>query len=113
TMGDYLGMLLVAPVLILLVHARPQAAALRGLLLDGLVFLLPSLSVLYLLILDGPPLSDFARTLSLAPVLFFAFRHGWRGAAASMLVVSLSMTAFVGLAAHLTAPAQAHLFLAV
>ncbi len=113
TMGDYLGMLLVAPVLILLVHARPQAAALRGLLLDGLVFLLPSLAVLYLLILDGPPLSDFARTLSLAPVLFFAFRHGWRGAAASMLVVSLSMTAFVGLAGHLTAPAQAHLFLAV
>lgn len=112
-MGDYLGMLLVMPVLILLIHARPQGTALRNLLLDGLIFMLPSLAVLFLLTQDGPPLSGFARTLSLAPVLFFAFRHGWRGAAASMLVVSLSMTIFAAVSRHLTAPAQAHLFLAV
>lgn len=112
-MGDYLGMLLVAPVLVLLLRARPDRIALRRLLRDGLIFLVPSLAVLFLLIQDGAPLSDFARTLSLAPVLFFAFRHGWRGAAASMLVVSLAMTAFAGLSGHLNAPAQAHLFLAV
>lgn len=111
-MGQYLGMLLVAPVLILML-ARPQGSALRRLLVDGLAFLLPSLAVLFLLIQDGAPLSDFARTLSLAPVLFFAFRHGWRGAAASMLVVSVAMTVFASMSEHLSAPAQAHLFLAV
>ncbi len=112
-LGDYLGMLLLVPVLILLVHARPTGEALRTLLLDGLIFLLPSLAVLFLLIQDGPPLSHFARTLALAPVLFFAFRHGWRGTAASILVVSVAMMAFAAATRHLATPAQAHLFLAV
>ncbi|HET7664375.1 MAG TPA: MASE1 domain-containing protein [Rhodanobacteraceae bacterium] len=112
-LGDYLGMLLVVPVLILLVRSRPGGAALRTLLLDGLIFLLPSLAVLFLLIQDGPPLSEFARTLALAPVLFFAFRHGWRGTAASILIVSVSMMAFAAATRHLATPAQAHLFLAV
>ncbi|HEX7342171.1 MAG TPA: MASE1 domain-containing protein [Rhodanobacteraceae bacterium] len=112
-LGDYVGMLLVTPVLILLVRARPPAEALRGLLRDGLMFLLPALVVLLLLIEDGPPLSQFARTLALAPVLFFAFRHGWRGAAASMLIVSVAMTIFARLVHHLAAPAEAHLFIAV
>lgn len=112
-LGDYLGMLLVVPVLILLVRARPSGTALRTLLLDGVIFLLPSLAVLFLLIQDGPPLSEFARTLALAPVLFFAFRHGWRGTAASILIVSVSMMAFAAATRHLATPAQAHLFLAV
>jgi two-component system sensor histidine kinase UhpB len=112
-LGEYLGMLLVAPVLILMVHSRPSAAAWRALALDGLVFLLPALAVLFALIQDGPPLSQFARTLALAPVLFFAFRHGWRGTAASILIVSVCMMSFAATTERLAAPAQAHLFLAV
>ncbi len=112
-LGEYLGMLLVAPVLILLVHVRPRGAALHRLLFDGLAFLLPALVVLFLLIRDGPPLAQFARTLALAPVLFFAFRHGWRGAASSMLVISAAMTAFAAITQHVAPPAQAHLFMAV
>ncbi|HEX7339547.1 MAG TPA: MASE1 domain-containing protein [Rhodanobacteraceae bacterium] len=112
-LGEYLGMLLLAPVVILLARTRPQGRALHDLLMDGVLFLLPSLTVLAALILDGPPLSSFAPTLSLAPVLFFAFRHGWRGAASSMLIVSASMTALAIATNHYTAPAQTHLFIAV
>ncbi len=112
-LGEYLGMLLVTPMLILLTRARPRGAALRRLARDGLVFLLPALAVLFVLVRDGPPLSHFARTLALAPVLFFAFRHGWRGAAASMLVISVALVIFAVATRHLIAPAQAHLFLAV
>src|SRR5690625_1821471 len=108
-LGEYLGMLLVPPVLVLPAHAQPRGDALRRLLFDAVVFLLPALAVLLPLIHDGPPLSQFARSLALAPVLFFAFRHGWRGAASSMLVLSVAMTVFATLTHHLSAPAQANL----
>lgn len=112
-LGAYLGMLLLAPVLILLVHARPRVDALKSMLHDGLVFFVPALVVLFLLVLQGVPLLELARTLALAPVLFFAFRHGWRGAAISMLLVSIAMVVFATLTHQHSASPQTWLFMAV
>jgi two-component system sensor histidine kinase UhpB len=112
-LGTYLGILLLTPVLILLFRERLRGHALNRMLLDGLMVMLPSLVVLLLLMQMGSPLSQFARILALAPVLYFAFRHGWRGAALSMLVASAAMAVFSGLTTRLAEPAQAHLFLAV
>ncbi|EQD27939.1 two-component system sensor histidine kinase [mine drainage metagenome] len=47
------------------------------------------------------------------PVLYFAFRHGWRGASLAMLASSAAVTAHAGLQLRPEAPAEAQLFLAV
>lgn len=112
-LGDYLGILLLTPVLIMIVRERPGVHAMNRMLLDGLMLLLPALVVLLLLMRIGPPLSQFSRILALAPVLFFAFRHGWRGAALSMLTASAAMTVFADLTRRIDTSAEAHLFLAV
>ncbi len=83
-------MLLVVPVMILAFRERPTQAAMGELLLDGLLVMLPSLAILITLA-EYSPQPQFARVLSLAPVLFFAFRHGWRGAGLAMLITSVGL----------------------
>lgn len=111
-LGDYLSVLLVVPVMILLLRAPPDRHALAGLALDGLQVMLPAMAILLLLSEQASSQPQFARALSLAPVLFFAFRHGWRGAALAMIVSSLGMTMLDQRLGH--APSAAgYLFLAV
>lgn len=112
-LSEYLGSMLVAPLLVLFVRERPHGQALTHLLLDGLIILLPSLTVLLLLLQAGAPLPQFARILSLAPVLLFAFRHGWRGASLSMLATNGAMMVFADMTRHAAAPPESYLFLAV
>jgi two-component system, NarL family, sensor histidine kinase FusK len=112
-LGHYLGALLVVPVLIMVMREQPDRDALTRLLLDVLIVMLPSMMILLILLESAPPLPQFARILSLAPVLFFAFRHGWRGASVSMLIANGVMILFVDVTRRLAAPAESHLFLAV
>jgi len=109
----YLGILLLVPLMVMLVRERPDRAAMAGLSIDGLRVLLPAMVVLLLLSLQDPPLPQFARVLSLAPVLFFAFRHGWRGASLTMLITSTSMTLVEHRFGHPPTAASGYLFLAV
>jgi glucose-6-phosphate-specific signal transduction histidine kinase len=51
--------------------------------------------------------------LSLAPVLFFAFRHGWRGASMAMIISSFGMNLVEQHLGHAPSTAAAYLFLAV
>jgi two-component system sensor histidine kinase UhpB len=111
-LGYYLGVLLLVPVLILLFRERPSHAALAELILDGLLVMLPSLAILVTLT-EYSPHPQFARVLSLAPVLFFAFRHGWRGAGLSMLITSVGLNATEDMVGRGAPTAAAHLFLAV
>ncbi len=111
-LGGYLGVLLVVPVMILLLRAPPSRQAVAGLLLDGLQVMLPAMAVLWLLSEKAASEPQFARALSLAPVLFFAFRHGWRGASLAMIVSSLGMTALDRQLGH-PSSAAGYLFLAV
>lgn len=110
-LGDYVSVLLVVPLMILLLRAPPDRHAVTGLALDGIQVMLPAMAIL-LLSEQASSQPQFARALSLAPVLFFAFRHGWRGAALAMIVSSLGMTVLDQQLGH--APSAAgYLFLAV
>jgi glucose-6-phosphate-specific signal transduction histidine kinase len=111
-LGNYLGILLVTPLLIMLARERPSRAAVAELALDGLLVLLPSLALLITLTQYSPH-PQFARVLSLAPVLFFAFRHGWRGATLAMLITSVGLNVTEDMTGHGAPTAAAHLFLAV
>ena len=112
-LGDYLGILLLTPLLVMLLRAPPDAARARYLLTDLALILLPTILVLLLMMDAGPILARYARVLTLVPVLFFAFRHGWRGASLSMLASSAAVTASSSLQMSPEAPAEAQLFLAV
>lgn len=112
-LGNYVGVLLVVPLLVMMLRAPLSKRALGRLMMDGLLVLLPSLAILLVLSSHEAPQPQFARVLSLAPVLFFAFRHGWRGASLSMLISSLGMTLVDHLSGHGAPGAAGELFLAV
>lgn len=112
-LSHYLAILLVAPVLIMLLHTRLERASVMRLLTDVLLVLAPSMAILLVLSERAAPQPQFARVLSLAPVLFFAFRHGWRGASLAMLITSLGMTLVDVHLGHTPSTAAAYLFLAV
>jgi hypothetical protein len=81
--------------------------------MDGLLVMLPSMMILLVLSEQAAPEPQFARVLSLAPVLFFAFRHGWRGASLAMIISSFGMTLVDQHLGHAPSTAAAYLFLAV
>ena len=112
-LGRYLGILLIAPLMILLVHSRPDRPALASLIMDSVLVLAPTMVVLLLLSEQPAPQPQLARVLSLAPVLFFAFRHGWRGACLAMIITNLGMTLQDQHLANVPSGAVAYLFLAV
>ena len=112
-LSHYLGVLLIVPLMIMLLRSRFEQRALSNLLVDGLLVMLPSMAILLVLSEQAAPQPQFARVLSLAPVLFFAFRHGWRGANLSMIVSSLGMRLVDQHLGHAPAAAAAYLFLAV
>ncbi len=112
-LGQYLGVLLMAPLMILLLRERPSGTALARLAVDGLLVMVPAMIVLVLLSDQGAPRPQVARVLSLAPVLYFAFRHGWRGASLAMIVTSVGMTLIDQHLGHLPPSPPAYLFVAV
>ena len=112
-LGNYVGLLLIVPPLIMLWRTRPSRQEISELLMDGLLVMLPALVILLILTEQAAPQREFARILSLAPVLFFAFRHGWRGASLSMLVSSLGMAVVDRVFTHVIPTASSHMFLAV
>jgi glucose-6-phosphate-specific signal transduction histidine kinase len=112
-LSHYLGILLVVPLMVMLLRTHFDRSTLASLLMDGLLVMLPSMAVLLVLSERAAPQPQFARVLSLAPVLFFAFRHGWRGASLAMLISSLGMTLVDQRLGHEPSGAAAYLFLAV
>ena len=111
-LGNYLGVLLMVPMMILLLRTPPSRRALGELALDGLRVMLPAMIVLLLLSEQARSQPQFTRALSLVPVLFFAFRHGWKGAALAITLSSFGMTALDQHLGH--APSAAgYLFLAI
>ncbi len=112
-LSHYLGILLVVPLMIMVFRTRTDRRVFIGLMTDGVLVMLPSMIILLVLSEQAAPQPQFARVLSLAPVLFFAFRHGWRGASLSMVVSSLGMTLVDQRLGHTPSAAAAYLFLAV
>ena len=112
-LGNYVSILLLIPLMVMLFRAPPSRHALASLTLDGLLVMLPTLAILLVLSEHAAPQPQFARILSLAPVLFFAFRHGWRGAGLSMMISSLGMSIIDYFGSQTPPTASAYLFLAV
>ncbi len=112
-LGDYLGILLIAPVLVLLLRAPPDEHDSKQLLFDIAAFLLPVIFSILLLLNYGLPLGRYATVLTLIPVIYIAFRHGWRGASLALLASSAAITLRTGLDVRANQPAAAQLFLAV
>ncbi|MDE2249386.1 MAG: MASE1 domain-containing protein [Xanthomonadaceae bacterium] len=112
-LSHYLGILQIVPLMIMLVSTSIDQRARSLLVRDGVLVLLPSMIILLLLSKQAAPQPQFARVLSLAPVLFFAFRHGWRGASLAMLITSLGITMVDQHLGHAPSGAAAYLFLAV
>ncbi|MEO9078980.1 MAG: MASE1 domain-containing protein [Rhodanobacter sp.] len=112
-LSHYLAILLVVPLMIMVFRSWIDTQAMARLFMDGLLVMLPSMVILLLLSEQAAPRPQFARVLSLAPVLFFAFRHGWRGASLAMLITSMGMTLVDQQLGHTPSTAAAYLFLAV
>jgi two-component system sensor histidine kinase UhpB len=112
-LSHYLAILLLVPLMVMLVQDRLDRGALVSLSIDGVLVMLPSMVILLLLSRQVAPQPQFARVLSLAPVLYFAFRHGWRGACLAMLVTSLGITLAEQHLNYAPSTASAYLFLAV
>lgn len=112
-LSNYLGVLLVVPVMIMLARARPGRRMLAHLIMDGLLVMLPSMAILLMLSEHASPQPQFARVLSLAPVMFFAFRHGWRGASLAMITTSMGMSLVDYVVGQPMPSASGYLFLAV
>lgn len=110
---EYLGSLLVVPLLILLAREFPERSDIVRIILETVLVLLPSLGLLLVMLQSPPPLPAFARILALAPVLLFAFRNGWRGAIFSMLLVNCGMMLFTSTDLHEMPSTESLLFLAV
>ena len=112
-LSNYLGVLLIVPVMIMLARARPSRRMLAQLIMDGLLVMLPSMAILLMLSEHAAPQPQFARVLSLAPVMFFAFRHGWRGASLAMITTSMGMSLVDYVVGQSMPSASGYLFLAV
>jgi two-component system sensor histidine kinase UhpB len=91
--GDFLGQLVLAPLLVLLVRPDLRARLDLALARDVLAQLLFSLLVFWL-IHQRRDLEPYILLLAFAPIFFVAFRHGWEGAAVSVAVAGLLVQAW-------------------
>jgi len=92
-LGDYIGMLALAPLLIMLVRAQPDTAMRRRLRFDVPVVLLPVL-LAYLALVARATESQvffFSALLCSVPSIYFAVRSGWRGAALALSAASVAI----------------------
>ena len=86
--GDFIGQLVLAPILVLLAHAQSRQRLRSSLWVDVLLQLLLSLSVFWLMRMRDD-LAPYVLLLAFAPIFFVAFRRGWEGAAISVALVGL------------------------
>ena len=112
TLGNFGGIVLVSPLLAVLLSGWPDAARVQALMHDLVLVLLPATTLLLLLLTGHFPLARYALGLSLVVALFFAFRHGWRGASLALSIASLPISLLSAPAAHASAT-EGQLFLAI
>jgi len=86
--GDFIGQLVLAPMMVLLAHAQSLQRLRSSLWVDVTLQLLLSLSVFWL-VRTRDDLAPYVLLLAFAPIFFVAFRRGWEGAAVSVALVGL------------------------
>ncbi len=92
-LGDYIGMLTLAPVLMILIGAQPDAAMRRRLRFDVPIVLLPVLLAYFALVARATEsqVFFFSALLCCVPSIYFAVRNGWRGAALALSAASVAI----------------------
>ena len=90
-LGDFIGMLILAPLVLMLVVQQPRQEDWRKWRYDLPLVLAPSLAVIAILVTSASDYQTyfFATGLSLIPAAYMAFRSGWRGASVALTSVSL------------------------
>jgi glucose-6-phosphate-specific signal transduction histidine kinase len=91
--GNYIGMLVLAPLAFQFLPTRLAEEGRRRMLLELVLALLSSVAILTSLQSWNAQIADFASVVALAPMLYMAFRFGWRGAAWALSALSLGMHA--------------------
>lgn len=114
-LGDYIGMLIVVPLVLIWARQRPRAAHWKHWRLDIPIALLPSLLLTGVLLTSasGGQTYFFATGLCLIPATYMAFRSGWRGAAVAVTSISLLLASLGWLNGIMPATAESQLFIAV
>jgi glucose-6-phosphate-specific signal transduction histidine kinase len=86
--GDFIGQLVLAPLLVLVTHEVSRQRLRASLWADVALQLLVSLSVFWL-VRARDDLAPYVLLLAFAPIFFVAFRQGWEGAAISVALVGI------------------------
>lgn len=113
-LGNFIGIMLVAPLAWWSGNAAHRAGS-HAILREGARWLLPAIA-LYLLAARASPgsqLGELLRLLLLAAVVVFAMRHGWRGAALSVLAASLAIALEDHIGTSALNPIWMQLFIAI
>jgi two-component system, NarL family, sensor histidine kinase FusK len=107
-LGYFLGTMLVAPLLFWGSHREFRRHS-RHVVRDAVLWLGPAVVGFIALTqaFPGSQLAELLRLLLLAAVIVFAVRHGWRGAAFSVLIVSVAL----GIEDHLGGSPQSPIWL--
>lgn len=95
--GDFIGQLVLAPLMLLLADAQARGRLRLDLWTDVAFQLLLSLTVFWL-VRARHDLAPYVLLLAFAPIFFVAFRHGWEGAAVSVALVGLLIGVLIELA---------------
>ena len=95
-LGDFTGPLMIVPVLIAARAAAPSLlrwrAVLRRHVLEMFLLLIPVLGLFWLQrIGTSSLLFDYSRVLLVVPLLYYAFRFGWRGAAVATTAIGVAL----------------------
>lgn len=91
-LGDYIGMLLIVPAALMVFRYRPSLSILRVWLYDIPLVLSPSLTLYALVALNASTQAYFFATmLCVFPVIYFAFRSGWRGVSIALPAASVAV----------------------
>lgn len=94
--GDFIGLLVLAPLLVLLAHRVSRQRLRAALWVDVALQLMLSLSVFWLM-RTRDDLAPYVLLLAFAPIFFVAFRQGWEGAAISVALVGVLIQALTGM----------------
>ena len=113
-LGDINGTLMLVPLGLLMLRARPDASMVRRWARDIPLVLLPAL-LLYAAAVQaiGTRVHVFATALCALPVLYFAQRTGWRGVAIALPLANIAMAVASIRSGNTEAAIQVQLFLAV
>lgn len=111
--GNYTGILVVAPLAFQFVPARAGGAARRRMWAELALTLCIGFGLLLALRSWDAAIASYFSVIALAPMLFMAFRHGWQGAAWALAAISLGFQLARGSTSLPASPEAWQLFVAL